>query len=182
MREFILFSRTGRTDSNFSNLMEGGRLDVVYQCILTSIFSSHRHRKNIFHAILNGPPNPPLHIEVIGTELRDARVDEQSWNDIIKKVLSGKNHPGIKIEKMSFQDLVKQKGKVYVLEEKGKDILEIDFENNPVFVLGDHVGLPKKDEKFALRYGEKISLGRCLYLSASAIDIVNWVLDKKGIE
>lgn len=181
MREFILFSRTARTDSNFTSLMDGGRLDVVYQCILMSIFSSHRHRNTKFHAILNGPPNPPLHLEIDGRELRDARVDEKTWEGILRKVLLGKNHPGVKLEKKSFQELVKSKDKVYVLEERGTDINEVEFDEDPVFVLGDQVGLPKKDEKFALRYGEKISLGKGLYLSSSAIDIVNWVLDRKGV-
>ena len=54
--------------------------------------------------------------------------------------------------------------------------------DNPVFVLGDHVGIPKKDEKFALRYGEKISIGRVKYLAASTIDIINWWLDRQGIQ
>ena len=182
MREFILFSRTARTDGNFRNLRKGGRLDVVYQCILMSIFSSHRHRNTKLHAILNGPPKPPLHLEVDGNELRDARVDEKTWENILRKVLSGGEHPGIKLEKKSFQELIKEKEKVYVLEERGKDIAEVEFDENPVFVLGDQVGLPKKDEGFALRYGEKISLGKGLYLSSSAIDIVNWWLDRKGIK
>jgi len=182
MREFILFSRTARTDSNFNSLLDGGRMDVVYQCILMSIFSSHRHRENIFHAILNGPPNPPLHLEINGKQLRDARVDEESWKEILKRVLSGGRHEGIRVEKKSFQELVKEKKSVYVLEERGKDILEVDFKENPIFVLGDQVGLPKKEEKFALRYGEKVSLGKGLYLSSSAIDIVNWILDRRGIK
>ncbi|MBD3155121.1 MAG: tRNA (pseudouridine(54)-N(1))-methyltransferase TrmY [Candidatus Aenigmarchaeota archaeon] len=182
MREFILFSRTARTDDNFKFLREGGRLDVVYQCILMSIFSSHRHRNTKLHAILNGPPNPPLHLEVDGSELRDARVDEKTWENILRKVLSGGKHPGIRLGKKSFQELVKEKNKLYVLEERGKDIVEVEFDENPVFVLGDQVGLPKKDEGFALRYGEKISLGKGLYLSSSAIDIVNWWLDRKGIQ
>lgn len=43
---------------------------------------------------------------------------------------------------------------IYVLEEGGKDIFGADIRENPVFVLGDHKGLPKKAKGFALRYGE----------------------------
>jgi len=46
-------------------------------------------------------------------------------------------------------------------------------------VLGDHVGLPKKAEAFALRFGEKISLGRTPYLAASCINILNYLLDRQ---
>lgn len=70
---------------------------------------------------------------------------------------------------------------IYVLEEGGKDILEIDVDENPVFVLGDHVGLPKKVEGFALRYGEKVSLGKQPYLAASCITILNYFLDREHL-
>ena len=46
--------------------------------------------------------------------------------------------------------------------------------------LGDHVGLPKKAETFALRYGEKISLGKQPYLAASCITIINYLLDRQA--
>ena len=52
---------------------------------------------------------------------------------------------------------------------------------NPVFVLGDHKGLPMRAEGFALRYGEKVSLGNRLYLAASCINIVNYLLDRRAI-
>ena len=68
---------------------------------------------------------------------------------------------------------------VYVLEEKGKDITQIELAANAIFVLGDHVGLPKKAETFALRWGEKISLGKQPYLAASCITVLNYLLDRQ---
>jgi len=65
-----------------------------------------------------------------------------------------------------------------VLEEGGKDIFEVSLEENPIFVLGDHIGLPRKVEGFALRYGLKISLGKQPYLAASCITTVNYLLDR----
>ena len=73
------------------------------------------------------------------------------------------------------------KSPIYVLEEGGKDILEVDVGENPVFVLGDHIGLPRKVEGFALRYGEKVSLGKRPYLAASCITVINYLLDRKAI-
>jgi len=66
---------------------------------------------------------------------------------------------------------------IFVLEEKGRDIRNVDVGANPVFVLGDQVGLPKKDEAFALRYGTKISIGKKPYLAATCIDVINYLLD-----
>ena len=69
---------------------------------------------------------------------------------------------------------------VYVLEEGGKNVAELELADDAVFVLGDHVGLPRNVERFALRFGEKISLGKQPYLAASCITIINYLLDCKA--
>jgi tRNA (pseudouridine54-N1)-methyltransferase len=182
-REFILFSRLGKTNTAFRNLHDAGRLDIVHECIVASLFLSHGLRRNVvFHAILNGPPNPPLHIKIDGATLHDVRTDMDTWQNILKKVIAGKQHPGITTSKTSFEALLKAKAEttsIYVLEEGGKDIANADLPENCVFVLGDHVGLPKKAEVFTLRYGEKISLGKQPYLAASCITVLNYILDRK---
>jgi tRNA (pseudouridine54-N1)-methyltransferase len=182
-REFILFSRLGKTDPAFRNLHDAGRLDIVHECVVASLFLSHGLRRNVvFHAVLNGPPNPPLHIEVDGATLYGVRTDMDTWQSILKKVIAGKQHPGITTSKTSFEALLKAKAEtagVFVLEEGGKDVADAELPENCVFVLGDHVGLPKKAEVFALRYGEKISLGKQPYLAASCITILNYLLDRK---
>lgn len=184
VREFVLFSRLGRTDSAFSNLHDAGRLDIVYECIVGSFFLSHGLRRDVtFHASLNGPPKPPVHIQIDGETLYDVRTDVNTWQGIIRKALAGKAHPGISKDKTSFEALLKAKAAnhpIYVLEEGGKNISEVELADNAVYVLGDHVGLPKKAETYALRYGEKISLGKQPYLAASCITIINYLLDRKA--
>jgi tRNA (pseudouridine54-N1)-methyltransferase len=183
LREFILYSRLGRTDSRFVDLHDAGRLDIVYECVVAGLFLSHGIRKDVvFHAVLNGPPNPPLCLSVDGSSLRDVRTDQQTWVHILKKVLSAKSHPGIVTRKLGFEALLKDRAggaSVYVLEEGGKDVATFDLADNAVFVLGDHVGLPKKVESFALRYGLKMSLAKRPYLAASCITVLNYVLDRK---
>ncbi len=184
MREFILYSRKGKTSPEFRSLREAGRLDIVHECVEASLFLSHGIRKDVvFHAILSGPPSPPLHLEIDGANIRDVRTDQETWGSILRKVLSGKLHPGITISKESFESLLKRKAdktSIFVLEEGGKDIMEIRMNRNLVFVLGDHIGLPKRVEAFALRYGEKVSLGKRPYLAASCITILNFMLDREG--
>jgi tRNA (pseudouridine54-N1)-methyltransferase len=118
-----------------------------------------------------------------GQTLHDVRTDQQTWTNILKKILSYNPHPGITTDKISFEALVKAKaaGKksIYVLEERGNDISEVEIAENPVFILGDHVGLPKKTENFALRYGQKISLAKKPYLAATCITVLNYLLDKR---
>jgi len=183
MREFLLFSRIGRTDVNWTNMHDAGRLDIIYECIVTSLFLSHGLRRDVnFNAILNGPPNPPTHLRIDGAKLYDVRTDIETWQIILRKMLSGRTHPGVSTAKTSFESLLKEKAphhSVYVLEEHGKPLDEIEIADNPLFILGDHVGLPKKTETFALRFGEKISLGKQPYLAASCITILNYTLDKQ---
>jgi tRNA (pseudouridine54-N1)-methyltransferase len=183
MREFLLYSRLGRTEPHWANLHDAGRLDIVYECIVTSLFLSHGLRRDVnFNAILNGPPKPPLHIGINGAELYDVRTDIDTWNVILRKAVGGKTHPGLSSSKTSFERLLKEKAEtnsIYVLEEGGINIAEAEICENPLFVLGDHVGLPKKVETFALRYGEKISLGKQPYLAASCITVINYLLDQQ---
>jgi tRNA pseudouridine-54 N-methylase len=96
--------------------------------------------------------------------------------------LSGEAHPGVSVHKDSFEAVLKEKAKdhgVYVLEEGGEDLEEVQLDSCPIFVLGDHIGLPKTVESFALRYGEKVSLGKQAYLAASCITILNFIMDKR---
>jgi tRNA (pseudouridine54-N1)-methyltransferase len=182
-REFIVYSRKGQTDSNFVDLREAGRLDVLHECIVASLFLSHGLRRDVtFHASLGGPPRPPLHVKIEGETLYDVRTDQQTWKEVFRKILSGKPHPGITVDKTSFEAFVKAKANeasIYVLEEDGKDINKASLDKNSVFVLGDHIGLPKTVENFTLRYGEKLSLGRQPYLAASCITIINYLLDRQ---
>jgi tRNA (pseudouridine54-N1)-methyltransferase len=97
-------------------------------------------------------------------------------------MLSGGAHSGITVSRTGFEALLKgmvNEASVYVLEEGGKDIADIDVAANSVFVLGDHIGLPRKVEAFALRRAQKVSLGKRPYLAASCITVLNYLLDKR---
>ena len=184
MRWFVLFSRGGWTGGGFGCLRGGGRLDVVYQCLLFGLFTSGAVRRDVvFRVVLGGPPRPPLCLTVDGRELRDARTDERTWEEILRKVLSGGAHPGISVSRESLQEVVRERegGNVFVLEEKGEDVWKVEFGENPMFVLGDQVGLPKKNEKYVLRYGRKISLGKKPYLAATCVDVINYLADLQNI-
>ena len=182
-REFALFSRLGKTEPNFNNLHDAGRLDIVYECTVAALFLSHGLRKNVvFNAFLNGPPSPPLRIRIDGQKLYDVRTDIETWQHILKKTIGGKTHPGIVASKTSFEAYLKEKAEnasVFVLEEGGKSFSEAQISEDCIFILGDHVGLPKKTETFAMRFGQKISLGKQPYLAASCINIINFLLDQK---
>ena len=132
-----MFSRLGKTNAAFGSLHDAGRLDIVYECIVTSLFLSHGIRRDVtFHASLNGAPKPPLHIKIDGVTLYDVRTDVDTWQQILRKTIAGKTHPGITADKTSFEALIKTEAEthtVYVLEEGGQDVAHAELADDAVF-------------------------------------------------
>jgi len=197
MRTFILWSRA--TTSSRFNLKDlpssGKRMDIVARCIISAMWLSYSLRSDTrIFIVLNGSPEPPKTI-LFHPEIKRVSPDERSIALWIKKALSkheGKRDKewvtlsnGIKISGRSFQDVIKmlseEECSFYVLHERGKDIEEIEIGKNPVFILGDHEGIPKNEEAFALRMGERISLGKKSYLASSCISVMQWICDRRGI-
>jgi Uncharacterized conserved protein len=189
--EFALFARKALTKPfNLEDLVGANRMDLVARTASNALFYSHGIRKDvIFYASLNGPPRPPLLIKFEGSKIRGIFQDEKSIakiiNDCIKKAASSKEvevYEGVYVSKKSFEDLIKSaKDKtIYYLHEKGADIRKTEIVENSLFVLGDHIGIPKKTENFIERMGAiKISLGPLSYLSSQCVTIVLNEIDRR---
>jgi tRNA (pseudouridine54-N1)-methyltransferase len=174
----------------------GKRMDIVARCIISALWLSYKLRQDTrIFVVLNGAPEPPKTV-LFSPEIKRVSPDERSIALWIKKALdkhAGRRDKewvtlsnGIKISGRSFQDIIKdleaEGCSFYVLSEKGEDIEDVEIGENPVFVLGDHEGIPKNDEAFVLRRGKRISLGRKIsYLASSCIAVVNWICDRRGI-
>ncbi|MCW3132964.1 MAG: tRNA (pseudouridine(54)-N(1))-methyltransferase TrmY [Methanophagales archaeon] len=189
MKQFILYARKAVTSPDFSldDLPgSGGRMDLVARCICNALWISHDLRRDsCIHVVACGSPNPPVVISFYGNRLRDVSPDERNIAAWTKKALARKRkNPGITIRKLSFQQLIEELASsegnfFYILHEKGRDIARVKLKENPVFVLGDHIGLPKKEEKFVERFEhEKISLGTTSYLASQCITVLHYELDK----
>jgi tRNA (pseudouridine54-N1)-methyltransferase len=200
MREFIYYSERARTTGNFGDdLMKAGRMDIACQIVIMAFFISHKIRNSVkLHLIFNGPPDSPKHIEMFPGKA----LGEDSDHDISKKDVAGlikkllyKYKPGIKnevipgyhIEKKGIIDVVNEmldEGKeVFILDKKGEDIREIKIGKNPVFILGDHDGIPRFELKRLKKLDiKKISVGNEMYFASQTMTIVQNELDRRGIE
>jgi tRNA (pseudouridine54-N1)-methyltransferase len=190
MRTFVLYACKGKTDENFSLESlpsSGGRMDLVARFITSTMFISHKMRQDTrVFVVLNGEPNPPVTIE-ISPIVRKIGVDERSVGLWIKKLLAelgtGKAvqmYNGLKAERKSFQKLIKElsaDNKIFILHENGKNFSKFKFPENSVFVIGDHLGLPDKEKKYASRFGKKLSLGKTIYLASSCVSLIHWIID-----
>ncbi len=189
MRTFVLWSHA-RTDSNF-NIEDlpssGSRMDIVCRSIIAALWVSYTIRKDSeIYIVLNGSPEPPKTLLFRAEELKKVSNDERSVGIWIKKVLATpatkelkQIKDGIYLSTDSFQSLLKKlKGRpVYVFHEQGKPVQQEKLEKDAVFIFGDHKGIPEKEEKFAMRTSQRISMGPESYLTSSVISVVHWLLD-----
>lgn len=188
MREFIYYSEKARTSGNFDvhELMKAGRMDIVCNVIIQSLFLSNKLRDNVhLHLIFNGPPNPPMHLEFLSD--KELPISKKDIAGLIKRMLykckkekKTEVFPGCFIEKKSFSQLVleleNKGGEIFILDKKGKNIrkLKNDELRDCIFIIGDHEGLPKKEIK---RFKQRVSIGKETYFSSQTFIIINNELD-----
>lgn len=190
MREFVYYSQKARTSGNWTDLMKAGRMDIVCNVIIASLFISHKLREDIrLHLIFDGMPNPPMHLEFDSN--KDLPISKKDIGKLIKIMLYKCNKdrkmeifPGCFIEKKSINKLIEElenKGKkIFMLDSKGDSIRELQDEElkNCVFVIGDHEGFSKKEIK---KFKDKISIGKEIYFSSQTFVIIHNELDVRGI-
>jgi tRNA (pseudouridine54-N1)-methyltransferase len=199
-REFIYYSERARTVGNFGDdLMKAGRIDIACQIVIMSFFVSHKLRQNVrLHLLFNGPPDAPKHMELYPgkalAENSDHDISKKDVAGLIKRLLykykPGINNevmPGYFIEKKGIIELVNNmidSGKeVFILDKRGEDIRDIKIGKNPVFILGDHDGIPKDEMKRLKKLDiKKVSIGNEMYFASQTMTIVQNELDRRGIE
>ena len=194
MRHFVYFSSHGVTSGGAVNnfkLMESGRMDIAIHSLIQGIFLSHDFRKDcVFHLILYGMPDPPKHIEILVND--ETPISKKDVGNLIKKILykykpgeKKEVFPGCFVEKKNFFEVLRELEEngceVFVLDKKGKSIREIEIEKTPVFVLGDHEGLPSKELKRLKKSSTLVSVGPKVYFASQTVAIVNNELDIREI-
>lgn len=193
MRHFIYFSSSARTSGNFdtNELMKAGRMDIVIHSIIQALFLSKSYREDVkVHLVFYGSPDPPKHIEIQVTP--ELEISKKDVANLIKKILykykQGQKTevlPGCFIEKKSLlsvvENLVSEGKEIFILDKKGEDIRKLDISGEPVFILGDHDGLPKKELKRLKKIATPISIGPKMYFASQVVAIVNNEMDRKGI-
>lgn len=198
MREFIYYSRTAPTTGSYvkEDLQKSGRLDIAIHTVIATFFLSHKIRTDTkLHLIFAGMPDPTKHIELQPetegkTGVDKIYINKSNISTIIKRILykykEGKKNevfPGYWIEKKGLlqviAELEKQDKPIYILDSKGEDIREVKIEKNPVFILGDHQGLPAKELKRLKKICTPITVGKRTYFASQIVAIVNNEIDRR---
>ncbi|PIN90746.1 hypothetical protein COU60_00175 [Candidatus Pacearchaeota archaeon CG10_big_fil_rev_8_21_14_0_10_34_76] len=198
MREFIYYSRTAPTSGGYvkQDLMKSGRLDIAIHSVIAALFLSHKMRDDVkLHLVFAGAPDPTKHLELQPVVEGKTGVDKIYLNksnveNIIKRMLykhkpGEKNEvfPGYWIEKKGFLEVVKElyakDRNIYILDDKGQDLREVNIEKNPIFILGDHIGLPSKEFKRLKQMCTPVSIGKKTYFASHTIAVVNNEIDRR---
>jgi tRNA (pseudouridine54-N1)-methyltransferase len=198
MREFIYYSRSAPTSGKAigDDLMQAGRLDIAIHTVIAAFFLSHELRRDVrLHLVFTGMPDPPKHLEFQPvtegtTGIDKIYLNKRDVSKIIKKILykyregtKSEVFPGYWIEKKGLLDIVKtlyEQGRaLYILDSEGENIRETDIKQNPVFILGDHKGLPPKEFKRLKQLCIPVSIGKRTYFASHTLAIVNNELDRR---
>lgn len=193
MRAFLIVGNKAVTKPFSLKDLAGsaGRMDIICRCIAQSLFISHGIRRDVeVYVLLLGEPDPPKALKIVGREVRYMAPDERNIGGIIRKALSLKvdekwrrSTPGVYIARKGLEDLLEELKGVYnviYLREDGVDIREVACRlKNPLFVLGDHLGLKEEDEKVVLKYAKMIiSVSKISLQADQCIVIVHYELDR----
>ena len=198
MREFLYYSRTAPTAGSMikDDLMKAGRLDIAVHTVIAAFFLSNKIRTDVrLHLVFSGPPTPPRHLEFKPVTEGKTGEDKIYLNKkdvatIIKKMLykykegiKNEVFPGYWVQKKGFLELVKELNEegrdLYILDADGEDIREADIGENPIFILGDHLGLPSKEYKRLKQICKPVSIGKRTYFASQTVAIVNNELDRR---
>jgi tRNA pseudouridine-54 N-methylase len=198
MREFIYYSRTAPTAGSYigQDLQESGRIDIAVHTVIATFFLSHKLRTDAkLHLLFAGPPTPPRHLELQPVTEGETGVDKiylakKDVSGVLKKMLykyrEGEKKevfPGFWIEKKGFLEVVKELNEqgrnLYVLDADGEDIRTAEIKENPIFILGDHKGLPAKELKRLKSLCTPVSIGKRVYFASQTIAVVNNEIDRR---
>ncbi len=169
-----------------------GRMDILCRCVAQALFISHGIRRDSeIYLLLLGKPDPPKALKILGSEVRYMAPDERNIGGLIRKALKVKvdkdwrlSTPGIYIARKGLRDLLEELSfrfdRIVYLREDGVDIREIACDlRDPLFILGDHIGIKEEEEKIVLEYADTIvSLSPLSLQADQCIVITHYELDR----
>ena len=174
MREFVVYcTKASKPDTR--NIPEG-RFDVIARCANSALWTSHGLREARIHFFLS----PASRVLSVDNNIKQVSPDERSIVLWIDKVMNGRENPVICVEDMDFDGMMNgfQGRNVYLLDEGGEDVEGMELDEDGVFILGDHEGIPESVIK-NITSAKKVSIGPRSYLASQCITFINILLDRK---
>lgn len=197
MRTFVIRARKGtvRADKVFSQVGSEAHFEIVAHTLANAFYFSNGMRSDVeVYVVLDSAADFPRTLKFSSNDgLSFPGFHEQAILEVVSAALTKgqdvkkgeklKLDSGIEIYGYGFETLMKdliENVPVYLLDKKGKDIRSIEFESNGVFVLSDHLAMPKNSIKSLERKGlVKISLGKKMLFASHSVVLVHNELDRQ---
>ena len=197
MRAFVIRARKGTisADKVFSQVGSGEHFEIIAHTLANAFYFSNGMRTDIeVYVVLDSTPDFPRTLKFSSNNgLSFPGFHEHAILEVVSSALARGNkitkgniqaiEPGIEICGFGFETLMKglqEHSPVYLLDKKGEDIRSITFEQQSVFVLSDHLPMPKNSIKGLERRGlTKISLGRKMLFASQCVVLVHNELDRQ---
>ena len=196
MRTFIIRARSGTTkwERVRSSVGAKSHFEVVAHSVMNAFFISNGFREDVeVYIILESSEDFPRTIKLSGSEgLSLSGFHEEAVLEVVEQALKEsvglqkgemqKIAPGLQIYGFGFEKCVSsllESRPVYLLDRKGEDLRTMQFPPNPVFVLSDHLAMPKNSVKGLMRKGlQAISLGRKMLFASQCVVLIHDELDR----
>lgn len=196
MRTFIIRARKGSTrwDKIRSSVGGSEHFEIVAHSVMNAFFVSNDFRDDVeVYIILDRSDDFPRTIKLSSSEgLSIAGFHEEAIIDLVETALKNAQGlmkdetrtvlPGVQISGFGFEKLVRnllETRSVYLLDRKGEDIRAANLADNPVFVLSDHLAMPKNSVKGLKRHGLKlVSLGKKMLFASQCVVLIHYEMDR----
>lgn len=194
MRTFIIRARKGcaRPAPQRSKAGKKDHIEILAHCVLNAFFVSRGFRDAVtVYLVFDSSEDFPRTLKLSQSLSLDG-FHEDAVISVIEKALKEaqnlkKNETqsiaeGLEISGFGFDKLVaalKETHTLYLLSPKGDNIETVRSEKNPVFILSDHLVLPKKSIKSLKNQGvTSLSLGKQMLFASQCITIIHYELDQ----
>lgn len=196
MRTFVIRARKGTTRWQHIRSQIGSKehIEVIAHTVMNAFFVSNGFRNDVeVYIVLDSSPDFPRTIKLSAKDgLSIAGFHETAILEIIERALKESDGlmkdetqtiaPGLQISGFGFEKLMSvliASRTVYLLDRKGDDLRETTLAKDPVFVLSDHLTMPKNIMTSFKRRGlQTISLGKTMLFASQCVILINHEMDR----
>jgi tRNA (pseudouridine54-N1)-methyltransferase len=197
MRTFVLRARKGtvNADKVMSQVGTGAHFEIVAHTLANAFYFSNGMRPDVeVYVVLDSAADFPRTLKFSSNAgLSFPGFDEHAILGVVASALAKGSKiskderqtlaSGIEIFGFGFDTLMQELQEnrtLYLLDKKGADIRATELEEDCVFLLSDHLPMPKNSIKVLERRGLKnISLGRKILFASQCVVLVHHELDRQ---
>ena len=197
MRTFVLRARAAPTDSQklLAAIGQDAHPEILAHTLMNAIFVAQSHRPDVVvHLVLESTQDYSRTIRfevnamhaIGGFDERALLGKVAHALDVSRGMGKEETRPvesGVTVRTVAFERLVQELAadhQLFVMDRKGTPIAEQVFEDNPCFLLTDHIPMPKKTFNSLERLGaKKITLGSRMLFASQCVVLIQHALDER---